>query len=356
MAGSKPLVRQGGRTQQGNISIESVTGISSALGEKVSNDDPRLSDSREWSESIVAQNEAEAGTATTARKWTSERVRQAAVAAWNALSSAWGRGFVASADAAAGRAALSVREQLAAARTYYVRSDGSDNNSGLSDSAAGAFLTLQKAVDVVSALDTGIYATTITLGSGTFESATGKDPVGSASVYIVGQGPDNTTLTRTASSGNAFQGGTKFVLSNLTLTAPNGTARCLTSLPGQIIGISNVRFGACGGYHMDASGGIINCASYAISGGALVHNYAASGGRIVAAGITVTITGTPNFSLGFAFADVMGLLRLNANTYAGSATGKRYTSNSGSVIYVAGAGPTYLPGDANGTVSGGTYA
>lgn len=31
MAGSKPLVRQGGRTQQGNISIESVTGLRSEL-------------------------------------------------------------------------------------------------------------------------------------------------------------------------------------------------------------------------------------------------------------------------------------------------------------------------------------
>ncbi|MDG9927415.1 MULTISPECIES: hypothetical protein [unclassified Pseudomonas] len=249
-----------------------------------------------------------------------------------------------------------LREQLTANRTYYVRTDGNDSNTGLANDAAGAFLTLQKAVDVIAALDTGTFTPTIVLGSGEFESAIGKDPTGASAVPIVGQGPANTTLKRTAASGNAFQGGTKFTLSNLTVTAPSGTARCIASLPGQIIGVSNVAFGPCGAYHMDASGGIINCSSYSITGGGLVHAYAASGGRIIAAGITVTITGTPNFSLGFAFADVMGLLRLNANTYTGSATGKRYTSNNGSVIYVAGAGSTYLPGSTDGTVSGGIYA
>lgn len=81
MASGKPLVRQGGRTQQGNISIESVTGLSSELGEKVSDDDPRLTDAREWSATTVTQAEAEAGAASTRRAWTAQRVRQA-IAAW----------------------------------------------------------------------------------------------------------------------------------------------------------------------------------------------------------------------------------------------------------------------------------
>ena len=68
--------------------------------------DSRLSDAREWSAETVSQAEAEAGTATTRRAWTAQRVRQAIVAWWNGVSSAWGRGFVASADAAAGRTAL----------------------------------------------------------------------------------------------------------------------------------------------------------------------------------------------------------------------------------------------------------
>lgn len=43
--------------------------------------DSRLSDAREWSADTVSQLEAEAGTATTRRAWTAQRVRQA-IAAW----------------------------------------------------------------------------------------------------------------------------------------------------------------------------------------------------------------------------------------------------------------------------------
>lgn len=48
-------------------------------------DDARLTDAREWSESTITQAEAEAGTATTRRAWTAQRVFQA-IAAWWAAS------------------------------------------------------------------------------------------------------------------------------------------------------------------------------------------------------------------------------------------------------------------------------
>ena len=60
----------------------------------------------EWTAETVSQAEAEVGTATTRRAWTAQLVRQAIVAWWNGVSSAWGRGFVASANASAGRTAL----------------------------------------------------------------------------------------------------------------------------------------------------------------------------------------------------------------------------------------------------------
>ncbi|WP_313284642.1 hypothetical protein [Stutzerimonas kunmingensis] len=52
---------------------------------KVGTTDPRLTDAREWTASTVTQAEAEAGTATTRRAWTAQRVFQA-IAAWWAAS------------------------------------------------------------------------------------------------------------------------------------------------------------------------------------------------------------------------------------------------------------------------------
>ena len=63
--------------------------VKALLASKVNNDDPRLSDSREWTASVVSQAEAEAGTSTTRRAWTAQRVAQSATAVLgNAVGSA----------------------------------------------------------------------------------------------------------------------------------------------------------------------------------------------------------------------------------------------------------------------------
>jgi len=80
--------------------------VDDKLDLKADKTDARLSDAREWTATEVSQPEAETGEATTARKWTALRVRQAILGWWNGITSAWGRGLVASTDAAAGRSAL----------------------------------------------------------------------------------------------------------------------------------------------------------------------------------------------------------------------------------------------------------
>lgn len=82
------------------------TEVDHALEDKVDENDPRLSDAREWIASTVSQAEAEAGTSTTRRAWTAERVRQAIVAGYNALTSAFGRTLANASDATAARNTL----------------------------------------------------------------------------------------------------------------------------------------------------------------------------------------------------------------------------------------------------------
>lgn len=53
--------------------------------EKVDKTDSRLNDSREWTASTVSQSEAQAGTSTTRRAWTAQRVRQAISGWWNTI-------------------------------------------------------------------------------------------------------------------------------------------------------------------------------------------------------------------------------------------------------------------------------
>ena len=81
---------------------------------------------------------------------------------------------------------------LTAHRTYYVRADGSDSNTGLADTSGGAFLTIQKAVNCVAALDLSTYNVTIQVGAGTYTGSTvvAKPFTGAGTVTISG---DTTT-------------------------------------------------------------------------------------------------------------------------------------------------------------------
>ncbi len=69
-------------TRVNQMTAELYGRVESLEGDKVGTSDPRLSDAREWTAATVPQAEAEAGTGTTRRAWTAQRVWQAAAAWW----------------------------------------------------------------------------------------------------------------------------------------------------------------------------------------------------------------------------------------------------------------------------------
>jgi hypothetical protein len=73
--------------------------------------DARLADAREWTAATISEAEAAAGTATTRRAWTAQRVRQAIAAWWTGASTAAGRAMVEALSSAAQRTLLGLGEE-----------------------------------------------------------------------------------------------------------------------------------------------------------------------------------------------------------------------------------------------------
>lgn len=251
------------------------------------------------------------------------------------------------------------REKLSADRTYYVRTDGSDSNNGLANTSGGAFLTIQKAIDVATSFDTGGYTITINVGDGTYSAgATLKPHLGGGVIALIGNAITPANCTISVSSGHAIYGADagRWVMGGFALVASAGTcvyARGVTQV--EISGL--MRYGASSRHLFAFLGAEITVtANWAIVGGAGQHMHASYGGRIFAFSLTCTLTGTPNFSSYFAYAQDLGAIQVLSVTFSGSGTGSRYSVVGNSVIQVNGAGATYLPGNSAGTTAaGGQY-
>jgi hypothetical protein len=97
--------------------------------------------------------------------------------------------------------------------------------------------------------------------------------------------------------------------------------------------------------------------AYLISGGAAAHfGLGTNAVAIVEEPTTVTLTGTPAFSIAFANVAGAAFLRASGTAFSGAATGARFAVAGNAVVEVGGGGPTFFPGSAAGTVaSGGQY-
>lgn len=259
------------------------------------------------------------------------------------------------------------RETLTGNRTYYVRTDGSDSNDGLANTSGGAFLTVQKACDVITeTLDLASYTVTVQVADGTYTGAvTLRDCTGrggfSVAVLQGNSGTPANVLVSTTSANAILStaNATQWLVKDLkvqTTTSGHGLYASVNAY----VSFSNIVFGACATSHINAAYGGTAAATgdYSITGAAPYHWLTSFGGRIIVGGRTVTITGTPAFSTGFAGAIHSSVVYCPSNTFSGSATGKRYKGiASNGIVDTGGGGSTYLPGGTAGDAptTGGQY-
>jgi hypothetical protein len=250
---------------------------------------------------------------------------------------------------------LGVRERLVASRSYYVRSDGNDSNNGLANTSGGAFLTVQKAIDTVASLDISIYNVTINVADGTYTGAVLVNGpwLGSGIVSIVGNTTTPANVIFSVTSGHCVR-----CINGGAITVSGFEVRTTTSgngLYAQFSGVitlgSSMRFGACASSHIaaDNTGSVYCRSSYTISGGAAAHYNFANGSTGDFVAITVTITGTPAFTICFATCQGGSAFVAVAITFSGSATGTRYIVNYGGFIHTNAAGASYFPGNVAGS-------
>jgi hypothetical protein len=269
--------------------------------------------------------------------------------------STWHEALVIDRASGAVRAA-GLREVLAANRTYYVRADGSDSNDGLTDAPGGAFLTLQKAIDVAASLDLSVYSVTVQVGAGTYTSPTVlKSYVGAGPITVRGDVGTPANVIVSTTSANCFTADGvlgKYRLEGLKLQTTT-SGRCLASQNGSYVEFGALDFGTCAQDHILCENAkVVNVGTnYTISGNAGRHVLVNNLGYVRTTALTVTLTGTPAFSAHFANANAQAVFACFGNTYSGSATGTRYSVSTGGLINSNGGGANYLPGNGSGSAA-----
>lgn len=141
-----------------------------------------------------------------------------------------------------------VRTALLADTTYYVRTDGNDSNTGLANTAGGAFLTAQRAITkVYGEIDLNGFNVTIQLADGTYNGAVVVDgpPVGKGTVTLQGNvtTPANVVLNNSSGSAITVQSGARLNLSSFKVTASASGVLYQLGASGTGTGLD---FGTCG--------------------------------------------------------------------------------------------------------------
>ena len=258
---------------------------------------------------------------------------------------------------------------LTTATTYYIRSDGNDGNTGLVNSAGGAFLTWAHALNVIAqTLDFGGQIVTLYNGN----AATYTTEIFVKESWVGGGG----LVIDLGGGGISATPGYKAFLNTATLPGPitvqNGTLNAVTFCNLQNAGIGTVIIGpglifnGCGEYDIEATnfGALIggSGASYTVSAsgaGQGGHLGARSGGEIFLVGATANFTASVTYGFGFAVANLGGLIAAGAGSFnlnGHTVTGPHFAVTQGGNIDTQHGGLTYFPGSSAGTIGpGGIY-
>lgn len=226
------------------------------------------------------------------------------------------------------------RDKLIANRTYYVRADGADTNNGLANTAGGAFLTIQKAIDVVKQLDLNGFTVNITCigdftGQGTINIYL---PIGAGSVILQG---DTASITATKIQKISLVDQSALCTFIIDAFELRNNSDCLTISRASI---THGRISYAGaGFVIGLSGGA-KFNPYAVTGCTITFSYFGSGtlnslvicqnGSIfdifAAVSSIITLSGNPSFALGLLLSEGNALITIANATVTGSFSGTQY--------------------------------
>lgn len=265
---------------------------------------------------------------------------------------------------------LTKRERLSGPRTYYVRPDGNDSNDGGANTSVSAFLTKQKAMDVIASdLDLGNNDVTVQVAPATYTaglrcksyvSSAGivkflGDPTTPSNVYVnPAVGP--AIFTNGALDSGVFEF-TGFKVSSTTAGTRDGVRASGRRV---YFRVNAIEFGNCTstqcqsifGAHIEAVGNLL------VSGGAAVGFWASRQALLYLSNRTITYSNNPAYSARNFNASEAGWLDCFSMifTNGGTVTGKRYQADNLGGIFTNGGGASYVPGNSAGSESeGGEY-
>lgn len=269
-----------------------------------------------------------------------------------------------------GPAYSEVRIPLTANTTFYVRTDGNDNNDGFSNTAGSAFATLQGAYNAIRqryfangfsvTFQLGIAGSYVGLNHGTWPGTViVRGDAANRPTYIL------TTIAGTESVVVASNGLRLEVLDVSLTSTPSTSCRGVWAQGGTIL-LSGIQFRSSGAGNVSAifaenSGVVFAGGSIEIFDLTDLFFYGLTGARLyLGANTACTITLQNALTLARAFVTVseLALVTRRTCTFAGSgSTGQRYLASLNSVINTAGGGASYFPGTVAGAVStGAQYA